>query len=492
MRQAAATELWRRRQARADILQYANYIDIPGKPVDDTEDCDYFSPIETQIAPHHNLILTSLDRISKTPHGRLMIFCPPGSAKSTYASVVFPSKFLGAERDRRLILASFGDDLAKKMGRRTRQILRQPRFIHTFNTELRKDTQSAQNFALTNGSEYMACGIMSGVTGNRAHGIVIDDPVKGREAADSATIRNKTWDAYEDDLKTRLIPGGWICLIQTRWHEDDLAGRILPDKWKGESGPILCKDGNWWEVICLQARCEVDNDPLGRQQGEYLWPEWFDEKHWAQFEGNSRTWGALYQQLPAPRDGDFFKPNMIEIIPAIPAGVVRFTRAWDLAASKNKGDWTVGFKLGKMPDGRAIIADINRFQRGPEEVEAALKNTATLDGRTTRIRLPQDPGQAGKSQIKNLVKLLAGYTVIAMPVTGDKETRASPFAAQVNVGNVLMVAAYWNQALIDELRPFPSGRNDDQVDSGSDAYNDLFDKSPMNISPEALERMKRR
>jgi hypothetical protein len=138
------------------------------------------------------------------------------------------------------------------------------------------------------------------MTGNRAHGIVIDDPIKGREQADSKTVRDKTFAAYEDDLLTRLIPGGWVVIINTRWHEDDVCGRILPENWSGESGDILCRDGNTWRVLCLQAECATNTDPLGRKPGDMLWPEWFDTKHWDQFRLNRRTWSSLYQQIPAP------------------------------------------------------------------------------------------------------------------------------------------------------------------------------------------------
>ena len=277
---------------------------MPGRPVGEDPDTEFFEPIETTLAEHHRLLLTKLDEVSKTRHGRLMVFMPPGSAKSTYASVVFPSRYLGEQGGRKVILASYGDDLARKMGRRTRSIVKQPRYAGIYKAGLASDSQAANEFALTNGSEYMACGILGGVTGHRANGIIIDDPIKGREQANSETVRQKTFDAYEDDLKTRLIPGGWIVIIQTRWHQDDLSGRILPENWNGESGKILCRDGNEWDVICLQAKCEVDNDPLGRARGEYLWPEWFDQKHWAQFEQNVRTWAALYQQRPVPLDGD--------------------------------------------------------------------------------------------------------------------------------------------------------------------------------------------
>ena len=210
----AAKELLIRRRARSDILAYANAIEVPGKPASEDPDTEFFEPIETTMAHHHRFLLSKLDEVANTRHGRMMIFMPPGSAKSTYASVVFPSKFLGATEGRRLIFASYGDDLARKMGRRVRSIIKQPRYRGIFNTALTSESSAAQEFSLTNGSEYMSCGILGGVTGNRAHGIIIDDPIKGREQANSETIRNKCFDAYEDDLKTRLIPGGFIVIIQ--------------------------------------------------------------------------------------------------------------------------------------------------------------------------------------------------------------------------------------------------------------------------------------
>jgi hypothetical protein len=184
--------------------------------------------------------------------------------------------------------------------------------------------------------------MLSGLTGNRAHGIVLDDPVRGREQADSEVVRDKVFDAYEDDLKTRLVPGGWIVLIQTRWHEDDLAGRILPEAWQGESGSIACRDGNTWDVLCLQARCETDTDPLGRAKGEYLWPEWFDRKHWSQYESNPRTWASLYQQMPVPPEGDLFKPERLVVVDILPTTYIDWVRGWDLASIEGDGDWTAG------------------------------------------------------------------------------------------------------------------------------------------------------
>ena len=514
----AARELLVRKQARTDILRYVGAIDIPGKPVvaaeEETEEelvyedgvplwkapkvskrkvDEDFAPVENLIATHHRLIMRTLFEVAHTPHGRVMFFMPPGSAKSTYASVVFPSHYLGEAPGRKIILASYGDDLARKMGRRTRSIIRQPRYRHIFGAELSADSQAAQEFSIMHASnpgspsEYLACGILSGVTGNRAHGIIIDDPMKGREQAESEVVREKTWNAYEDDLKTRLLPRGWICIIQTRWHRDDLSGRILPDNWAGESGQIKCKDGNVWTVVCLQARCEVENDPIGRQRGEYLWPEWFDRQHWAQYESNDRTWSALYQQLPRPPGGNMFKVEQFKYVFAEPANIVRRVRGWDFG-STTKGDWTVGLKLGELDDGRFIVLDVVRFQLGPDERDAAFVNAAHGDGRRTIVDFPQDPGQAGKSQVLYMTKKLAGHRVYSSPETGDKAVRAEPVAAQVNVGNVLLLHGPWCKEFVDELKSFPgSGKWDDQVDALSRAFNRLVEKAAgIRISQEAL------
>jgi predicted phage terminase large subunit-like protein len=487
----AARELQTRRAARESVIAFAECINVPGRALEDDDDDTPLTEVETKLAQHHKLILQKMDECSRTDTGRLMIFCPPGSAKSTYASVVFPADYLGKHPKHRVGLFSYGDTLAVKMGRRTRSIIKQSRYRGIHQTELSADSKAVDNFTLTNGSEYMACGILGGVTGNRLEGIVIDDPIKGREQANSETVRNKTWDAYEDDIKTRLVPGGWLVLIQTRWHEDDIAGRILPDGWKGESGKILCKDGNVWEVLALQAECQVDDDPLGRKRGEYLWPEWFTQKHWAQFKSNPRTWGALYQQLPSPLDGDLFNPGMMQIIDALPAGRITWVRGWDLASVEGGGDWTAGIKLGRHDDGRFIIADAARKQYGPDKRDALIKNTASQDGRVVKISIPQDPGQAGKSQVAAFGKLLLGFNVTFSPESGDKVTRAEPAATQVNTGNVYLLRGDWTAAFIAELRTFPNGTWDDQVDGFSRAFNELLTHvGRMRISKSLLAKVR--
>jgi predicted phage terminase large subunit-like protein len=492
----AARELLKRRAARSDIIAFAQTVDVPGRAVEDDEDDD--KPlVNPKLALHHKLVCNAMQKCSATVGGRLMIFMPPGSAKSTYGSVVFPAHYLGANPKHRVGVFSYADTLAAKMGRRTRSIIKQKRYRSIFDTELSTESASVNNFTLTNGSEYMATGILGGVTGNRMEGIIIDDPIKGREQAQSETIREKTWDAYEDDIKTRLVPGGWLVIIQTRWHEDDLSGRILPEAWAGESGDFECKDGNVWTVICIQAECQVDDDPLGRKRGEMFWPEWFTLQHWAQFKTNARTWSALFQQLPVPRDGDMFKPDMMEILDVMPVGQIVWVRGWDFAASENDGDWTVGLKLGRFLTGvyanSFIIADVKRGQLGPDNRDRLLLNTTKADGRGIIQDLPQDPGQAGKSQVLGWVKMLLGYRVVSSVESGDKETRAEGPAAHVNVGNVYMLRGDWNESLREELRGFPNAKWKDRVDALSRAFARLLEiTGKMQISKNLLQRVIRK
>lgn len=486
-KQAAAKELLRRRHAKSGPVAFAELVDVPGRAIDDDDDLDEvfdgtgkrvafldpgteLSPVEVKLALHHKMILTEAEQCFLKDNGRLMIFMPPGSAKSTYGSVVTPSYLMGKYPRTRVGLFSYADTLAAKMGRRTRGIIKQLRYRSMFDTALSPESSAADNFTLLNGSEYMATGILGSATGNRFELVIIDDPVKGREQADSETIRDKTWAAFEDDIKTRLTPTGSMIIIQTRWHEDDLSGRILPTDWNGESGDILCRDGNVWRVLCLQAQCDTDSDPLGREVGEYLWPEWFTQTHWSQFKANSRTWGSLCQQIPKPLDGNLFNPMMIPTVHALPPGRVTWVRGWDLAATEGGGAYTVGGLLGRHESGLIIIGGITRVQYGPSKRDGLIKTTVVSDGRLVKQDFPQDPGAAGLTQIDALLKLLAGYPIVWGPESGDKETRAVPFASQVNGGNVVMMAGDWNRALREEMRGFPASTYKDQVDALSRAY----------------------
>lgn len=179
-----------------------------------------------------------------------------------------------------------------------------------------------------------------------------------------------------------------------------------------------------------------------------------------------------------PAAGLFFQRSWCQVVDAVPSDV-RWVRGWDLAGTPktegNDPDWTCGTKIGKTPDGRYFIADHRRDRTSPAGVERMIKNTADLDGRTVKISLPQDPGQAGKSQIATLTKLLVGYNVRSSPESGDKITRFSGFSAQAEAGNVFVLRGPWNEIWFTELEGFPAGAHDDDADSTSRAFNALID-----------------
>jgi hypothetical protein len=322
----AAAELLRRQRARASLVEFSQALEIPGVPQIDVVDEEdeqgklknrfetqpvTYTPIESRVALHHLLMMQAIQRCIETPRGRLMIFAPPGSAKSTYASVLAPAWAMGRKKNTQIILGSYGTSIAAKQSRKVRSIVKDPRYASLWEGKpaLLDDQRAIDDWQLTNGSSMMAAGLLAGITGNRADGIIIDDPVANREQADSPTIREKIYNEYIDTAMTRAKPKMWAIIIQTRWHEEDLAGAILPQDYAGESGPIDCRDGQRWEVLCIPAEAEREDDVLGRKPGEFLWPEWFPREHWSTWRDNpraARTWAALYQQRPAPFTGIHF------------------------------------------------------------------------------------------------------------------------------------------------------------------------------------------
>ncbi|MCC6716818.1 MAG: phage terminase large subunit [Acetobacteraceae bacterium] len=411
-----------------------------------------------QPADHHRMLLGKLAQVGEGTIDRLMVLMPPGSAKSTYTSLVFPAWWLARHPASAVIAASHTAELADHFGRQLRNLVAEEHEVLGY--RLAGDNRAAHRFRTSAGGEYFATGINGPVTGRRADLVVIDDPIKNHAGADSELARSHLWNWYRAELTTRLKPGGRIVLVMTRWHEDDLAGR-------------LDASGDRWHTLRLPALAEAD-DPLARAPGAALWPQWEDETALARKREavGSRVWQAMYQQAPTPAEGTLFPVARIGFSDVVPAES-RMVRAWDLAATEaaagNDPDWTVGLKLAAH-DGRHVVVDVIRFRGGPHAVADCILDTARRDGRGVAIGLPQDPGQAGKQQVAWLSRQLAGYQVLASPETGAKLTRALPVAAMVEAGRLSLLRAGWNAAFLDELRDFPHGRKDDQVDALSRAH----------------------
>ncbi len=462
-------EMALRKQAMNDLVAFSSVITVPGKPFDEEdEDCGTFYPIDLPIATHHRLIMTKAQECIDKHQGRLMLFLPPGSAKSTYASVVLPAFAMGRQPGFNVISASYGSTLARKMGRKTRSVVKQDLFTDLFGCEMSQESSAADEWALTNGSEYMSGGILSGLTGNRARLVITDDPVKGRAEADSETIQERTYEAFNDDLMSRLIPGGSSIIIQTRWNENDLAGMILPENYNGESGMIECRDGETWDVVCIPAKAERHDDILGRKPGEYIWPEWFTLDHWTRFEKNPRTWASLYQQRPAPDEGSFFKREWFKYYDKRPANL-RIYASSDYAVTDDDGDFTVHLVVGVDEQENIYVLDLWRDQTESDKwVDAMI----SLVRQWKPSLWAEEQGQILKSVGPFLIKQMRRERVFCrreqFVSSTDKVIRCRSIQARASMGTIYLPNdAPWLEVMLSELLVFPAGRNDDIVDTFS-------------------------
>ena len=190
-----------------------------------------------------------------------------------------------------------------------------------------------------------------------------------------------------------------------------------------------------------------------------------------------------------PAAGMYFKRSQVgNYVSIIPSDVTQWVRCWDLAATDGRENasaaYTAGVLMGKRKDGRYIVADVINKQLSAGDARTIIKHTAQIDRekyKNVRIRLPQDPGQAGKSQAESFIKLLSGYNVAAVKETGSKETRAEPMAAQWQAGNFDIVIAPWNEVYLEQLENFPEGRLKDMVDASANAFTEIELRSSFNI-----------
>jgi len=479
-------------------------VDIPTAPLSENDEEDSFSVIRlASLVRHHELLLEKLQGVEDGSVPNLMVLMPPGSAKSTYTDVVFVPWFMARRPRRNVILASYASDIAKKQGRRARQLIQSRSFANLMEVGLKDDQKAADEWALSNGSEYMAGGLLSGLTGNRAALGLLDDPIKGRQEAESETIRDKSWDAYIDDFCSRLIPGAPQVIIQTRWHEDDIAGRILPEDWDGESGWFDGRDGRRWYVICLPAEADRKDDPLGRQLGETLWPEWFSASHWEPFKRNPRTWTSLYQQKPKAQEGTFFKREWFRRYTPqqLPERLHKYLTSDHAPGGDEESDFNVARVWGVDPAGDLWMLDGFRGQvtldvmaeRVIGDKKAKPAKVGLIDKYRPFCWFPEDD---------NNWKSAAGFITKAMreqkvhcriepmsPHGADKPTKAQAFQAMASMGRVWIPVGPEGDAVIEQYVGFPGAKHDDEVDAASVMGRALADAHPA-IATQAEEPKK--
>lgn len=432
-----------------------------------------------------------LDAIATS--GRVIISVSVRHGKSELCSRWIPAWYLGTHPDKRVILAGHEADFAAAHGRAAREILTEYG-RDVFDVAVKGSSSAANRWDLAapHAGGMLTVGVGGSPIGRGGDLVIVDDPFKNFEEAMSPKIRQKVKEWWTGTMVSRIEPGGAVIIICARWHEDDLSGFLLRE------------DGDNWTEIRLPAICDAEDDPLGRELGAPLWPERYplevleERKREVSLVLGDQVWGAQFQQDPKPLKGGMFPEGRWQYWDALPCPInhIRWCRGWDLAATDEGGDWTVGVLMGLTPDEQVVIHDVVRGQWAPDEVRANIRKTAAADPHGTLIELPQDPGQAGKDQALQLVRMLAGYLVNVRTVSGSKEVRAAGLSAQQRGSNVWLTSegGDWDGTFVAELRGFPKGMHDDQVDAASTAFTGLVDPpipdevfedddEPVSISP---------
>ena len=461
----------------------------------------------------HDDICTRLEKFSDDVAAglspRLMILMPPRHGKSELASVNFPAWHLGRHPEHEFIACSYNLSLAMKFSRMVKQIINDGAFKTVFPVTLDANNQSTEEWGLTGQrGGYVAAGIGGPITGKGAHVLVIDDPVKNAEEADSADGREKIWEWYLSTAYTRLAPGGGVLIIQTWWHDDDLSGRIQKmmtdgkddpdiDQFEVVKYPALATADEYLDPVTLQIVCDDPGEPgapnrLLRVKGEALHPSRYDAKKLARIRAlnrradgsDGRWWSALYQQNPVPDDGDFFTKDQFKrgLLPHVSKCHVYI--AWDFAISvKKQNDYTVGTVLLQDDDDLLHVAEVVRFKSSDSFfiVESILDLSKRWPAAGQVIGF--EDGQifrAIESLLKKRMRERRQYptTETLKPLT-DKLVRARPLQGRMQQGMISFSSVgEWYDTVRAEMLRFPAGLHDDCVDSLAWATRVALGKEP--------------
>ncbi len=409
---------------------------------------------------HFRKIATEVDRCLRGEIDRLRIHMPPRHGKTETVTLRLVLFLLRYRPGVQICITGYNQRFANKLSLKIRNAY----LSASPANRLSKDQAAKDDWVTDDGSRIVARGVGNPPTGEGFDFIIIDDPIASRKQADSATYRDAIYDWYVDGIYTRTAPECCIIGIWTRWHEDDLAGRLDEAEEAG---------GDQWVKLILPA---ID------EQGNALWPaawpvEKLERKQRAMAKKDgSRAWLALFQQQPSPPDGTIYPVGSIRVISMrdVPADW-QMMRAWDVGASENSGDWTVGVKIAFPKDlERIIIVHVQRGRYSTTDRDKVILSTARADGKECIQVLPADPAAAGKSQLTYWARMLQGLPFLWAQTRGrNKEVAARPIASQMGEGNVSMVfSTVWNSPFVEQLKQFQDGcAHDDDSDALADAYN---------------------
>ena len=444
-----------------------------------------FATLNIKAAAHHKLIYQCLMGLVNDEYDDLIVNTPPGSAKSTLISQVFPSWYLGHYPKNNVIITSHTTTLAEQWSKRTRDLISMPEYTDIFpGTTISKDSSSVSRWATAQGGTCAAAGVGMAILGIRADFICIDDPVSGSEQAESITQLQKLHEWFKSDLKSRLKPRAKMVLVCQRMSANDLAGFMIDSHAENPTRRL--------RVLNLPMVADSPNDPLGRAIGERLWPEWYTEEMVADLRKDDYTWRTMWQQQPPSESGSWVSPDEVGFRPSPEITPTSSTYGCtDLAISVNSGDYTVHIVIAVNERGEWDIVEAQRARVDPSASATTVVNLcetykpkgwAIDDDNASKVFMPLVATRA-----------MAEHTFVPwwpVPLRGqDKETRAASLRGHFKRRMVFMPKdAPFTRWLLNEIFGFPNllGQGvDDGVDALSALSRKLLSivKKPMEAAP---------
>lgn len=457
---AASSEFLKRQNALNFISNYMKYM----KPTD-------IRAFEYAPAKHHDLIIAEFEKMLSGVVAKFAASLPPGSAKSTYGSVILPTLILAREPRAQVLCVSNTESLAEGFSRQRRAILQTEEWQRLSGTELASDAQSLGFQGTVEGGGIYCAGAGSSVTGLRCDWLICDDLLVGFEQANNIVQLDKLWNWYLAEARSRLKPYGREIMLATRWAALDPIGRVMD---------LAEQNIEHWEYLRIPMEADSPDDPLGREMGDRLWKEWYTEEMVSDAKRDSMVWQTLYQQSPVVAEGAWVDPENIKIVPAheLPSNL-KYYIGVDIALSIQKGDYTVFAVLGLDANKNLYLIDLYREQVSPE-VSASKLVELTNQYKPLLVYCENDNSSKVWSRLVWEISKKEGVPVPLklIPIGGrDKEVRAAPLRAYFLQSRVFIKQAPWNTELLRELSSFPAGRHDDQIDAIGVAAGELVKMS---------------